>query len=332
MGERLVVTTMRNEGPFILEWVAWQHMIGFDHVIVLYNDCTDHSPALLQILDQAGWITAVPYTPRPDKPVKWTALRMMTEMARVQQSEWVFNIDVDEFLVIHPGEGKLDDMFAAFDMDEVHGIAVYWKCFGDSGYFGWQDELTHRTFVRSARSGHKANAFFKVVTRRIADFERIGVHSPKGWRAKSAWGSGQNQIFKGNGQRLNSYHPIDNANQYTNSKWIGHEIAQLNHYITRTRESFELKMGKPSTAANRDRYTEQFFRNKNRNEEEDLSAQKYAKEFDRIYGELCALPGAMALHHQCCLDYIERLAEINEMSPEEDPRTEFHRLELAKYS
>lgn len=63
MKERLVTTTMRNEGPFILEWVAWYLMLGFDHIVVFYNDCTDHSPALLQALDAAGILTAVP-TPR----------------------------------------------------------------------------------------------------------------------------------------------------------------------------------------------------------------------------------------------------------------------------
>ena len=47
--DSLVFTTMRNEGPFILEWVAWQKMLGFDNVLILFNDCTDRSPQLSQV-------------------------------------------------------------------------------------------------------------------------------------------------------------------------------------------------------------------------------------------------------------------------------------------
>lgn len=46
---------MRNEGPFIVEWVSWYRMLGFE-VLVVTNDCTDHSVELLQALQAAGWL------------------------------------------------------------------------------------------------------------------------------------------------------------------------------------------------------------------------------------------------------------------------------------
>ena len=52
-----VVCSMRNEGPFIVEWVAWYRMLGFTDVLIITNDCTDHSPQLLAALAAAGWVT-----------------------------------------------------------------------------------------------------------------------------------------------------------------------------------------------------------------------------------------------------------------------------------
>ena len=45
----VVFAGMRNEGAFIVEWVSWYRMLGFE-VLVGINDCTDHSPELLRRL------------------------------------------------------------------------------------------------------------------------------------------------------------------------------------------------------------------------------------------------------------------------------------------
>lgn len=329
MGEKLVLTTMRNEGPFILEWVAWYRMLGFDHIIVLYNDCTDHSPALLKALDKAGMITAVSYTPDPSMPVKRTALPLMKTLPRVQEAEWIFNCDVDEFLVVHAGNGTIHDLISQFDMDETHAIAVHWKCFGDSGGIGWQDEFAHRSFTFAAPSRHRVNMFFKTLIRWPMDFWQIGVHSPKGWRGKGQWGIAPNLMKRCDGVTLRRYDPKTSI-KFTNPRWITHDFAQINHYITRTFESFTLKMGKPSTAANRDRYTMTFFRDKNRNEERDVSALKYTPQFEAAYAEVSSVPGVMRLHHRCCMDYVEALSAQNDRNPKEDLRWRHHQREKNK--
>ncbi|NIY79608.1 MAG: glycosyltransferase family 2 protein [Rhodobacteraceae bacterium] len=329
MKERLVTTTMRNEGPFILEWVAWYRMLGFDHLVVFYNDCTDHSPELLEALDAAGVLTAVSYTPNPDLPVKRTSLKLMAEHPRIRAAEWVFNIDVDEFLVIHKGEGRLQDLFDAFPIKQVHAIAVHWRCFGDGGYGSWEDTLTHRRFTRASLRRHKGNVFFKTLIRWPNHFWRFGVHSPKGWRGHGEWGTPPNVMKRCDGATLRRFHPKDSSVKMTQPRWITHEYAQLNHYASRTFESFALKMGTLSSAANKDRYTETFFKGKNRNEELDEGALKYADRFDAVYAELTALPDVMRLHHLCCMDYIERLAEVHGFVAEDDPRWQHHRNEVA---
>ena len=57
-----VFGAMRNEGPFIVEWVCWYQMLGFE-VLIATNDCTDHSVALLDRLAEEGWLTHITHAP-----------------------------------------------------------------------------------------------------------------------------------------------------------------------------------------------------------------------------------------------------------------------------
>jgi hypothetical protein len=111
---------------------------------------------------------------------------------------------------------------------------------------------------------------------------------------------------------------------------ITHDFAQINHYITRSYESFSLKLGKPSTAANKNRYTERFLSDKNRNEEQDQSALRYADKFEATYAEVSAVPGVMKLHHQCCMDYVVALSKENQRPYKKDLRWHHHRDERDK--
>ena len=63
----LAVTSMRNEGAFLLEWLAHHRAVGFTDVLVFSNDCDDGTDAMLDRLAQLGWLTHVPIrgpTPR----------------------------------------------------------------------------------------------------------------------------------------------------------------------------------------------------------------------------------------------------------------------------
>lgn len=39
--QSMIVTMMKNEGPYIVEWVAHHLAVGFDRFLVFTNDCDD---------------------------------------------------------------------------------------------------------------------------------------------------------------------------------------------------------------------------------------------------------------------------------------------------
>ena len=47
---------MKNEGPFILEWIAYHLAIGVDDFLIYTNDCTDGTDEFLDILQDRGLV------------------------------------------------------------------------------------------------------------------------------------------------------------------------------------------------------------------------------------------------------------------------------------
>ncbi|HSF92434.1 MAG TPA: glycosyltransferase family 2 protein, partial [Paracoccaceae bacterium] len=56
MPNHTILATMKNEAPFILEWVAYHQIIGFDKFVIFSNDSTDGTTEILDALDRAGII------------------------------------------------------------------------------------------------------------------------------------------------------------------------------------------------------------------------------------------------------------------------------------
>ena len=45
---------MKNEGPFILEWLAYHRSIGVDDFLIYTNECSDGTAEILDRLQQMG--------------------------------------------------------------------------------------------------------------------------------------------------------------------------------------------------------------------------------------------------------------------------------------
>jgi hypothetical protein len=98
-----VVGTMRDDGIYILEWVAHYQAIGFEHLFVYTNDNADGSLDLLSLLARHGVLTlleseitgAVP----PEAKAFGHAVHLLPEL---RDFAWAAFVDSDEFLVPAP--------------------------------------------------------------------------------------------------------------------------------------------------------------------------------------------------------------------------------------
>jgi hypothetical protein len=242
----------------------------------------------------------------------------------VAACDWLLICDVDEFLVLHEGDGSIASYLDGIGRAHL-GVAFHWQCYGNSGHARYEDGLVHRQFTRVGPRVRQQNAWIKTMIHKPLRFARYSDHSPVGY--EGTWGPLPDNIVDADGRAMPRFltetHPI----RFTSPEEITHRRAQMNHYVIRSDESFALKRGTPSASALKDRYTEQFYRLRNRNDAADLSALAHANRFDRVHAAAMALPEVRRLHHLCCADYVERLCRVAGTDPEADARWQFHRLQ-----
>ena len=315
----LVFAAMRNEGAFIVEWVTWYRMLGFQ-VMVATNDCTDHSVALLERLADAGWLTHFSHSPGNMSP-KGSAHRDMRKRPEVAATDWLMICDVDEFLVIHRGDGSIGSLFDVIGRDFL-GVVFHWQCFGTGGHTTYADGLVHRQFLRRGTARHAVNTSFKSLFKSPLRYKRYSDHSP--FDFDGVLGEGANNFVNAEGQIIQRFLTHEHPIRFADLDDITTVNAQLNHYIIRSDESFDLKRGMISASAKVDRYTDRFYKARNRNGIQDSAALAYTARFAPLHKAAMALPGVHRLHHLCCADYVVRLCAKKGADHRIDPRYKFH--------
>lgn len=126
-----LVTKVRNEGVYMLEWIAHHKLIGFDDIIVISNDLSDSSDIMLKSLDDAGVVIwkDVSNIPLKGRRIGVRAYRQASEMISESDYDWVMELDADEFLDLN-GVG-IKDFLSNFEDSDA--IVFNWMNFGCSG-------------------------------------------------------------------------------------------------------------------------------------------------------------------------------------------------------
>ena len=142
------VTPMKNEGPYIIEWVAHHRAMGINDIHVFTNDCDDGTDLICERLDEMDLIR---HMPNPSVVVKGARhhillLNYANYMARLKRSDWVTFLDADEFVRVKPGKGHLEDLFNA--LPEAHAITLSLHSFGSDGRDEIAESLVSEGFSR----------------------------------------------------------------------------------------------------------------------------------------------------------------------------------------
>ncbi|WP_341365889.1 glycosyltransferase family 2 protein [Yoonia sp. BS5-3] len=235
----LVITTMRNEAPFVLEWIAYHQHIGVTDFLIYSNDCADGTDLLLDRLEARGIISHVRNHAGGKKTVQWRALSKARNHVLAQNADWVYVADVDEFLCIHAGGGHLHDLMAA--APDAEGFAIPWRMFGNNGVQAFEDAPILGQFTRAApeRLLWPWRAVqFKSLYRNDPRYDRLGVHKPRIREREKA-----GHWVDGNGAAMPAVPgtvALTTGDRYA--------LAQINHYAVGAMDSFLVKSarGKPN--------------------------------------------------------------------------------------
>ena len=319
-GRTAIVTTMKNEGPFILEWLAYHRSIGVDDVLVYSNDCTDGTDGLLEALDARGLVQ------HRDNPFRASGLSPQHAAFQAAEAEpvvrdagWIVCMDVDEFIDVRIGDGTLAALYAA--MGTANMISLTWRLFGNAGLHGYRDGFVTEAFTRCApevvRKPHQAWGF-KTLFRNIDIYRKLGVHRPKGL-VPDLWD--RIDWLNGSGRPLprSMYHNGWRSTLQT----YGYDWVQLNHYAVRSAESFLVKRDRGRVNhVDRDQGLGYWFR-MNFNAEEDRSIQRMLPAMRVEHARLVTDPVIRAAHDACVAAHRGKIADL---MAAETPRAFFGEL------
>jgi hypothetical protein len=245
----LAILTVRNEGAFLIDWLAHHRACGFTDFLVFSNDCQDGTDAMLDRLQAMGWLTHVRNDGPHRKSPQWDALARADKHSLKAGADWVLFFDIDEYVNIHAGDRTLSALLAA--LPDATAIPLTWRLFGNAGVRRFVDRPVTQVFTRAAPAlmgWPWRAALFKTLFRNDGSYGKLGVHRPrqpdKSRMSAQRW-------FDGSGRRLP---PLFHTGRiFSDFGQNNYALAQMNHYPLGAMESYIVKCDRGR--ANRDAAT-----------------------------------------------------------------------------
>ncbi|OUD10638.1 hypothetical protein BVC71_03875 [Marivivens niveibacter] len=292
----VLISTMKNEGPYLLEWLAYHKSIGVDSFLLFSNDCTDGTNLMLNRLDQMGVIRHHdnPQGPRMDPQRSAYSRANRTEWVR--EHDWALIVDADEFVNVKVGDHTLSALHDA--CGDADAISIPWRLMGscDEKEFDPNRLVTER-FTRGSTFDEPENGLvwgFKTLFR-PQKFDYFGVHRPKlhKWEDMP-----EGQIKWVNASGKDMPHKVLKGGWRFGKDTLGYDYAQVNHYAIKSREDFLLKrLRGTANSKNKDRIDTDYWGKYDLNANEDASIQ--TAQIRAIMDDWLQDADLAALHRAC---------------------------------
>lgn len=215
---RLGITTIqRNRGQWIVEWIAFHMLVGFEHFYVYAHKCTDDTHTKLLKLARRY---SIQLHPMDNEPHPQLAAYQHAYNAYAGQLDWMAFVDGDEFL--HPvRHSHMADALATFDGVPTSAVAAYWLCYGSSGHLHEPSGLVMQNYPRHSEVAFLPNRHVKSVVRGGQVVHAGGAH-----------------VFS------TSRGTIDELRRPIDRGWMrelepSHQLLRINHYAVQSYEFFK---------------------------------------------------------------------------------------------
>ena len=300
------VTCVKNEGPFLLEWIAFNRLLGVTDFLFYSNDCTDGTDALLDALEARGGVIHLP-NPAEGRNYQMEALKDCAHQSVVKAADWVWIADVDEFLNIHVGDHTIPALIEA--CGDPGAISVTFQFFANDGIVAYEDRPVIAQFTRSHNPdlwcGETAIEV-KSLVRQDFPLQYYGAHRPffskrtethhyPRWTDGSGRKVPQKYLMAANPRRIRKF-PAAGARDF----------ATLNHYALRSLDSYLVKNDRGDVNRENRAFDDTYWRERNDPAWQDLTIQRYLPALEGALAALKADPEIGALHDECVRRHIEK--------------------------
>ena len=293
------VTCVKNEGPFLLEWIAYHRAIGVTDFLFYSNDCDDGTDLLLDALTAKGIVQHLP-NPAQGRNYQMEALRHAAKQPVVAQADWVWVADVDEFLNIHAGDHTIPALIDA--CGDPQAISLTFRFFANAGIETYQDRPVIEQFTQT----HDPDIWcgemaieVKTLMRRDFPLKYFGAHRPffrdkLPPRKHPRWTDGSGRavphkfLVAANPRRIRKF-PAKGARDF----------ATLNHYALRSLDSYLVKNDRGDVNRENRAFDDTYWRERNDSSVTETSILRMIPALKAELAQLMDDPAIAALHQDC---------------------------------
>lgn len=231
-----IAAIMKNEKPYLKEWLEYHQLQGVEHFYLCDNDSTDGTKDYLQPYIANGIITYIEQS-GVNQQLKCYE-NIVTQ--HKNETEWLAIIDLDEYLV--PLKAKNMPEFLK-EFDDVSEVSLHWMNYGDSGVVNRSSGLLTEAFTAHGRF---LNHTVKSIVRpeKVINFNAFG----------------SNHYVQVEGKSVNEYHkPVEFMLNFN----ISADKARVNHYILKSFAEFLHKKSRGHPEGTPIDFSYYFFHNEN---------------------------------------------------------------------
>lgn len=156
-----ITSFQKNRNPWILEWLAFHMLAGFDSFHIYLHDCTDGmSETLLKLMRHYPlYVNTIGKNGLPQLSSYQHSLNCYGPSV-----DWMAFIDGDEFLF--PTQHQdIADALALYDKPDLSALAVYSRYYGSNGHVKEPSGLIMENYPRHSSIDFAANKHVKSIVR-----------------------------------------------------------------------------------------------------------------------------------------------------------------------
>ena len=301
------IACMKDEGPFILEWIAYHQSIGITDFLIFTNDCSDGTLEILDRLDALGHVRHLPNPADIIESPRYQplAIKYAMQHQEVRNAGWIISMDVDEFINIHVGDRTLAALFK--ENKEANVISLCHLDFGCNGIEHYADRLlTEQMTVCDEKFPAKPvrRRGIKTLIRSTAPPYTMGNHRPffeNPDDTKLKWIDGAGR-------------PVEKRRQRGRHKGMpcngAYEQVQINHYPVRSMETYLTKAIKGNAIAINSFHGIEYWVLRNANVDQEDTIQPLLKQTKVALSKLLSDPILSNLHQKTVAYHKAKIKEL----------------------
>ena len=304
----LAILCLRNEGAFLLEWLAHHRAAGITDFLVFSNDCSDGTDKILKALQMAGIVRHLPQEKQSGQSIQWQALKEAWKHPLRKKADWILVSDVDEFVNIRVGNHRFEDLIGAVS-PEADAIVLQWRLFGHNGVVDINDAPVTEQFTRAIPEDENypiAASLIKTLFKPTGPFNMLGVHRP---RQKDIMKARRPIMVDGSGAFLSQDFAMAGNRISMFGMPPARQLADINHYAIKSAMGFLVKRARGLPNRKKD-VGLNYWVERNFNTVEDTSIAAMRPATEEQFNKLLALPGMEAFHTEAVAWHKDRAQEL----------------------